>query len=129
MGTSLFIAKIFGICYLVMGIGFVINRDFYRKVMEDFFKNAALVFYGGAMSLIIGIVIVLLHNRWVANWTVIITIIGWGGLIKGVWILVFPNSVAGFMKTYVDNKALLRVHSVLIIIFGVALTYLGFFAG
>ncbi|MBU1923460.1 MAG: hypothetical protein KJ710_04285, partial [Candidatus Omnitrophica bacterium] len=98
METSIFIARIFGLCYLILGAGFVLNRKALGQVIDDFCKNAALFFYGGLFTLVIGIVIILTHNVWVANWTVIITILGWLALIKGIWIIVFPNTVSVFMQ-------------------------------
>ncbi len=129
MGTSIFIARIFGLCYLILGIGFLFNRKAFQRVMEDFCKNAALLFFGGLLALVIGVVIILTHNVWVANWTVIITIIGWLGLIKGIWMIVFPNTVSKFMQAYQKNESLLMVHSVAALIFGAVLTFFGFFAG
>jgi hypothetical protein len=129
METPVFIARIFGLCYLIIGAGFMFNRKAFQRVMDDFCKNAALVFYGGILALVIGVVIILIHNVWVANWTVIITIIGWAGLIKGIWIIVFPNTVSKFMQAYQKNENLLMVHSVVVLIFGAVLTFFGFFAG
>ena len=127
METSIFIARIFGLCYLIIGAGFMFNRKAFQQVMEDFCKNVASVFFAGVFALVIGVVIILTHNVWVANWTVIITIIGWVALIKGIWMIVFPNTVPKFMQAYLKNKALLAVHSVAVVIFGAVLTFFGFF--
>jgi hypothetical protein len=127
METSIFIARIFGLCYLIIGVGFLFNRKAFQRIMEDFCKNAALSFYGGMLALVVGIVIILTHSVWVANWTVIITIIGWAGLIKGIWMIVFPNTVSKFMQAY-RNKALMMFHSIAAIAFGAVLTYFGFFS-
>lgn len=129
METSVFIARIFGLCYLIIGAGFMFNRKAFKQVMDDFCKNAALVFYGGILALVIGVVIILTHNVWVANWTVIITIIGWLAFIKGIWIIVFPNTVSKFMQAYQKNENLLMIHSIAVLIFGAVLTFFGFFAG
>ena len=129
METSIFIARIFGLCYLILGAGLVFNRKVFGQVMDDFCKNAALLFYGGLLALVIGVVIILTHNVWVANWTVIITIIGWVALIKGIWIIIFPNTVSKFMQAYQKNENLLIVHSIFALIFGAVLTFFGFFAG
>ena len=129
METSVFIARIFGLCYLIIGIGFLFNRKAFQQVMDDFCKNAALVFYGGLLALVIGVIIILTHNVWVANWIVIITIIGWAGFIKGIWMIVFPNTVFKFMQAYQKNKNLLMIHSIVALIFGAVLTFFGFFAG
>lgn len=128
MEISVFIARIFGLCYLVLGTGLLANRKAFHRIMEDFSKNAALVFFSGLFALIVGVVIVLTHNIWVANWTVLVTIIGWGGLIKGVWMLVFPDSVSGFMKAYLENENLVVVHSIAALIFGIVLSFFGFSA-
>ena len=127
MGTSLFIVKILGPCFLVVALGIMFNREFYQKVMEDFCKNSALMFFGGMFPLVIGLVIVLSHNVWVSSWPVIITIYGWAGILKGIWLLVFPNSAAKFTQAYSKNKTLLLVHSVVILLLGAALTIFGYF--
>jgi len=129
MKTSIFIARIFGLCYLIIGAGFMFNRKAFQRIMEDFSKNAALLFFAGLFALVIGVVIILTHNVWVANWTVMITIIGWAGLIKGIWMIVFPNTVYKFMQAYQKNENLLTVHSVIVLIFGAVLTFFGFFTG
>ena len=128
MGISAFIARIFGLLYLVVGIGLIKNRQTFKQIMEDFSKNTVLVFYGGILALVIGLMIVLTHNIWVANWTVIITIIGWGALIKGVWLIIFPNSVHKFMQTYQKNENLLKIHPIVALVLGIVLTYFGFFS-
>ena len=129
METSVFIARIFGLCYLVLGAGLLFNRKVFQQVMEDFCKNAALVFFTGMFTLAIGVVIILTHNVWAANWTVIITIIGWLAFIKGIWMIIFPNTVSRFMQAYQKNKSLLTIHSIFALIFGVVLAFFGFFAG
>ncbi len=128
MGTSIFIARVFGLCYLIIGAGFMFNRKAFMRVMDDFCKNAALVFLSGLFALVVGVVIILTHNVWAANWTVIITIIGWAGLVKGIWLVVFPNTVAAFMQAYQKNEKLLIIHSIAALIFGSVLTFFGFFA-
>ena len=128
METSLFIAKIFGLLYLVVGAGLILNRKVFQQIMDDFCKNAALILYGGIFSLVIGLVIVLTHNVWVTGWPVIITIIGWIAIIKGVWLIIFPNTVSAFMQAYQKNENLLIAQSVGALIFGIVLTFFGFFA-
>jgi hypothetical protein len=129
MENAIFIARIFGLCYLIIGAGLLFNRKAFQRVMEDFCKNAALVFFAGVFALVVGIVIILAHNVWVAHWSVIITIIGWAGLIKGIWIIVFPDSVSKFMQAYQKNEKFLLVHSFVALAFGVVLAFFGFFAG
>lgn len=127
MDSSIFIARIFGLCYLVMGVAFLANRRAFVRVLEDFSKNAALMFLSGVFALVVGAVIILIHNLWVDDWTVIITIIGWAGFLKGIWIIAFPDSLPKFMRFYQKNKFLPAVHSIAALILGAVLCFFGFF--
>lgn len=127
METPVFIARIIGPVYIILAAGIMLNPKFYQKVMEDFCKNATLVFWSGLLALIIGFLILLSHNAWVANWTVIITIFGWGGIIKGIWLIIFPNSVSQFMQAYQKNKSLLVIHSFVALALGICMTIFGYF--
>ena len=128
MATSILLAKILGPYLIIVAIGIMFNPKFYQKMIEDFFKNAALLYLGGVMALIIGMVIVLFHNVWVPSWPVIITIFGWGGLLKGIWLIVFPNSVGKLTQIYQRKPALLRVHMIVVLVIGLFLTAKGYFA-
>lgn len=127
MGTSIFFARIFSLYYLVVGVGLFFNRKAFKQIMDDFSKSAALVFFGGIFALLIGIMIILTHNIWLANWRLIITLIGWLAFIKGVWLVVFPKTVSKLMQSYHKNDALLGVHAIIAIILGLVLAFFGFF--
>jgi hypothetical protein len=129
MLISVFLARLLGPYCIIVALGVLLNLKVYRKVMEDFFKNTALVYLGGVIALIIGLLVVLLHNVWAASWTVIITIFGWAGIIKGVWLIVLPKTVVKFVEAYQKNTALLVVHLVIVLVIGVALTFFGYLAG
>lgn len=40
-----------------------------------------------------GLVTVILHNFWVGDWRLIITILGWSSLIKGIMKIGFPEYI------------------------------------
>ena len=126
METSLFIAKIFGLSYLVICGAFLLNPKAFNRIMEDFGKDAAVTYLMALVTLVVGIVIVIVHNVWVANWTVIITIFGYLAIVKGIWLLAFPGSVSKFMEGYLKYKRLRVIHLLVGVIVGVLLTYLGF---
>jgi hypothetical protein len=47
----------------------------------------------GYITLLMGLVTVILHNIWVADWRVAITILGWSTLIKGIMKISFPEII------------------------------------
>ncbi|MDP8266287.1 MAG: hypothetical protein P9M07_05010 [Candidatus Aceula meridiana] len=128
MSISIFIAKLLGTSMLVISVGLFFNRDFFQSILEDYCKNAALVFFGGVLALVVGLSIVLNHNVWELSWRVIITIYGWGGIIKGIWLIMFPRNLKRFVAFYTRNKTALMVQASAVFIFGVVLAYYGWTA-
>lgn len=126
--ASVFLARLLGPYCLIMAIGVLINRKTYQEAMEDFFKNIAVLYFGGVLAFLLGLMIVLIHNLWTANWAVLITIFGWSGIIKGVWIIIFPNTLVKFIKIYKEKPALLLVNLLLVLAIGAVLTFFGYFA-
>ena len=47
----------------------------------------------GYITLLMGLVTVILHTVWVADWRIAITILGWSTLIKGVLKIGFPEII------------------------------------
>lgn len=127
MENSIFLAKLLGPYCIIVAVGILFNLRTYQKVMEDFCKNYALIYLGGVVALLFGLLVVLFHNVWVCNWVVIITIFGWLGLIKGAWLIILPNTVAKLTEAYQKNVALLMVNLVIILALGVFLTVKGYF--
>ena len=128
MNASLFIAKMFGLYIIILALILLFKRGLFKRVMEDFSRNYAVLFLTGIFTIFIGLAIILTHNIWVKNWTVIITIFGWMALIKGIWLLAFPETVSKFSDLYTRGKALPIVHAIIALLVGIYLTYMGFFA-
>ena len=92
--TSILAARILALVYLSVAIGHFSRKDYFRSILSDFAENSGLVYLGGFMALVVGALLVHAHNLWVSDWRVLITIIGWLALAKGVILIAFP----GLMK-------------------------------
>jgi hypothetical protein len=93
MQLSKLIAKIASVTYLSASAGAFFGADYYRKIADDFFSNAGLTYVAGFITVVIGFLIVNYHNRWTKNWTILITILGWLALLKGILLIAFPQFV------------------------------------
>jgi hypothetical protein len=98
MELSLLIAKIVSVVYLCAALSAIFSKDHFRRVLDDLFKNAALVYFMGFTAVILGILIVHYHNTWVKDWTVLITILGWLALLKGVLLIAVPRFVESYSR-------------------------------
>lgn len=125
METSVFIAKIVAVYYVAVGLGVLLNASFYRKAFNDMLKNSAFIFLGGIMALVIGFLIVNFHNVWVKDWTVLITILGWLALLKGLLMFLIPKPFLSFSKVFIKNLWFVVIFALAL---GGVLGYFGFFA-
>lgn len=112
---------------MTMGLGFLLNPKYFKDAFEDMMKSSSFIVFGGALALVVGFLIVHYHNFWVSDWTVIITIIGWGGLIKGVVLFLAPKAMIKFSRVFLGKKNM-HLMGVGALIFGLVLGYFGFFA-
>jgi uncharacterized protein YjeT (DUF2065 family) len=125
--TDAQIFQLLGIIYLAVGIGILINPDFYKKLLKEFTENPSAIYLGGLVALAIGFLLVSFHNTWTTDWSVIITILGWAALIKGLFLLVLPKASIKISNAFKEMKKLLPVWSTIVIIVGALLCWLGFY--
>ena len=121
------IFQVFSLAYIAIGIGILVNPDFYKKTFEDFVESSSAMYFGGIGALVIGYLIVAFHNTWTKDLSVIITIVGWIALIKGVLILVRPSLMIGLTKAILKNTSSLKIEAIIVIILGLLFSFLGFY--
>ena len=91
MDISIFLARFLGSFFLIFGLLFIITRQLGKTI--EMTENKAFVISTGYISLLLGLATVVLHNIWAADWRVVITILGWSTLIKGILKIGFPEFI------------------------------------
>lgn len=128
MEVSLLIAKITSVIYLSAGLGAICSANHYRRLLDDMFKNAGLTYLMGFTAVIVGGLIVNYHNIWGTNWTVLITLLGWLALIKGVLIIAFPRFIQSFSDLIFKGWGF-KIFPYIAILIGLLFGYFGFVLG
>jgi hypothetical protein len=89
-----FVERLVPVVLLVLGISYVLQAPRWvqagRQVMaapHSFLPTAMLLF-------VLGLAIVIAHNRWVADWPLVVTLFGWILVIKSAAFLFFPRLTA-----------------------------------
>lgn len=126
METSLFLAQIIGPTLAVIGAGIVLNPGQFREVAQDIMRNPGLVFVIGHIALPAGIATVLVHNLWVADWPVIITILGWLGIIGGAIRILVPRRASAAGREALAHPQTLIIAGTVWLLIGLTLSYFGF---
>lgn len=122
MELSQFVAKIIAIVFISASIAALSGNVSFKKLMENFEKSYGLTFMTGFMTIICGMILIEFHNTWTKDWTVLITIIGWTSVLKGITLIAFPQIIPAFKGFYKNTQVLGVVMMGIGILFG----YFGF---
>ena len=121
-----FIAQILGPLYIIVAISIFADTDFYVRLIKEFVASPALLYMGGIMALTFGLIILAFHYQWDGALNVIVSLIGWLGVIKGVSLLVFPKPFIALSEAIVKEESSLRIEAVFVLVLGGFLTLKGF---
>ena len=125
MELSVFLAKVLGLYLVIVAPAALLNRKHFPRLIKEFSDSLAIVVLSGLVALVLGLLLVVSHNVWTADWRVIITLLGWLTLIKGIVRFAFPDKVA---RLWTAASRWWATVLVAFFILGVYLTYKGFSA-
>jgi hypothetical protein len=91
MEISFYLARFWGSLFIILGLGTVAVK-FLGRVIK-YTEDKTITVSTGYITFLLGLITVTLHNIWVADWRLAITILGWTTLLKGIEKVVFPGRV------------------------------------
>jgi len=125
MDISLFLSKFLGLYFIIISLALLAHVRQIRAIFIDIMDNPSLLFVTGFMALIMGLLLVLSHNIWTYDWKVIITIIGWTTLLKGILRVLFPRLGVKLNKKWVQSTFPYYITALLTLGVGSFLCYKG----
>ncbi len=123
MDVSIFLAKFWGWYLIIFFLILSFNPTRIRQIFEDL-KDQKFVILAAFIAVIVGLINILFHNIWEANWTILITLIGWIALAKGLMLFAFPNLVAKSLE-FIHIK-LVQLIYMLLFLLGIFLLNMGY---
>jgi hypothetical protein len=90
MEMTIILARFWSILIMAFAVIFLINPKSLGR-LYSYLEDEKFVFIIGFLSFILGLITILLHNVWEANWSIMITIFGWIALIKGISRIAFTS--------------------------------------
>lgn len=91
MELTTFLAQLWGPILIAIGIGFFVSRSYYVRVYRDLEKAPFAVLFFGMAAMAAGIAHVLYHNVWGSPVEIVVSLLGWGLLLKGIICVVAPK--------------------------------------
>lgn len=125
MDISFFLAQLFGLYFVLAGAALLARPKGVTMLIETL-GTPRSIYLTGFFVLLIGIPLVLVHNVWDGSWRVIITIIAWLALLKGIARVFFPEMVVAWARGLANNEGIVKALIWAMIILGFYLLYIGF---
>lgn len=126
MDVSIFLAKALGLYVLIMAVMMFAKEKKVKVIVKEMCSDPAMMFLSGCMTLIVGILLVNVHNMWFSDWRILITLIAWITLIKGVIRTLFPHIAVRIINKIMKNKMTYQVISGIALLIGLILCYYGY---
>ena len=126
MQTSIFLAKLMGPILALAGLAMLINRKGLDALAEEFLRSRALFFLLGLIDFAVGLAIVLTHNVWVADWRIIITLLGWLLLARGVVRTLVPDRIKPLGLKLVKSQNAMTGSVAAVLVLGLVLSFFGY---
>ena len=126
MITSVVFAKFLGLIYVALGLSALMNHGQFKHFVDDLMKNSSLSFFFGFFMVFFGAFIVSFHNVWVESWPVLVTLLGWGALLKGTMLMMMADAFGSFSKKFMAMFPS-YFYGLIYLFFGLLFIYYGFF--
>ena len=123
-----FLSRLIGIYCILIAVAMGINKQATIQTVIALVHDAPLLFVFGSIVVAAGLALILSHNIWSGGAVpVIITIIGWSSLIKGLAFLLLPPPAAvGIVVWGPAYEHFFYLDVALAFVLGVYLAYSGF---
>jgi len=121
----LVIGQVLGLFFVIMTIVMVTRAEYYRSVMKNLKVDNGVIGLSASVTLILGLLLMVTHNRWEMDPDLILTVVAWIITLKAVLWLSFPEKMLAFSKKlYASN--LYYVAAVIVGLAGVLLMSEGY---
>lgn len=125
--TRLF-ARVIGPFLVIVPVAAALHPSDIRTIASLFAANLLWCWVVGAFVLLIGLVVVALHQNWRGGPAIFISAVGWLVALKGLFLLVLPRVYTWLVNTAIDSGSWWQAGLIVVGSIGVYLTYVGWIA-
>jgi hypothetical protein len=122
---TLQLARVWGIVALVIALGALMTPNRMGAAMADFEKSPGLLFITAIFALGLGLIQVMFHNLWTDPTAIIVSLIGWLAIIKGIVLIAIPEPIMKIAANSAASPSTVRLYGVMILILAIVLLVLG----
>ena len=126
MTTSKSIAGLIGPTLVAGAVAVLLNLGTWPALIEQGFRDPALIFVSGFPLFVAGLAVVRVHNRWEGSWPVLVTVVGWLALFAGLSRILFPTRLASIAIGAAQTTGVLPGVAIVFLVVGAFLSFKGY---
>ena len=126
MTNAELIAGLAGPLFMAVGVALLVNRRAVAGLVSGTLNSPEFIFFSGLITLIAGLAVVRTHNVWSAEWTLLVTVIGWLCVIGGVIRIVWPDRVSVLRTNLLRSENAITASALVSLLLGAFLTAKGY---
>jgi len=123
MDNAIFLSSIFGPLLGIVGLWMLLYGDNLMKVVTSIKGSPGLLYLGAMINLLVGLTIVNQYNVWMWDLSLLLTLLGWVQILRGVLVLFIPQFV---IKTTMTDQGFIKVMGIIPLIWGLLLCWFAF---
>ncbi len=125
---TLFLSRLLGLFFLICGLSMIVHKQVFTDALATLPGNPVAMWLMSMVISLAGLAMVLVHNVWSkCPLVVIVTLLGWLTLIKGIAYLFLPTRwLEGFFQAVLNNGVYVYSVAAFLLVLGAYLTYEGF---
>lgn len=127
MSVAVITAALLGPYLVAVALAILINGPAFRAMLEQAAENRPFIFFAGLVALAIGTTLIKLHNVWVWDWPVLVTILGWSSLAGGFFRIIWPDAATAMARRALGYPRAMNVMAIIALVAGAALIQVGYF--
>ena len=120
----MWIAGVFGPFLAILGLWMLLYADSLVKVWTAIKNTPALVYLISVITLLLGIIIVKEYNVWAWDAYLLVTLLGWFLLVRGLMGLFVPQVL---IKLTMGKPSVAKIQGIVPFVWGLALSWVAYF--
>lgn len=123
--TTVVLARILGGYMTITGVALLLHRDMAEELLERLKTDSPLTFTMAILALVMGLVIVSIHNVWTGPVSIVISLIGWLAVLEGIGIMALRQRYIALVAPLVRPAWAVVAWSIATLLLGLWLLWAG----
>jgi hypothetical protein len=122
---TLVLARAYGVAITAVALSAILAPARMQSALGDFQRNPGLTFISALFAVVLGLFLVIIHSIWHDAPAVLVSLLGWVILIKGIVLLAATDGLMKIAAAITASSGIVRTWGVFALVLGIAYLVIG----